>query len=217
MPGFPSADIPAGQEVNFRDGALKLYLLWSNSPFHVEGDAGDIPYPGPTFLEAVGALGGAKVAGISSGGSGLSDLSNMAQTTGALAPPGGVDCDGDGIIDIFEGEPLVCIVDDTSTNVGLNIIAIVEATLPGPTDAVDDLEAEVLALSLSKGLEKSFVGKLTLVGKKIKGGQDHVAVNVLNAFINHAESNAGDGEITPADATHLIVKAQLIINDLQAN
>ena len=61
------------------------------------------------------------------------------------------------------------------------------------------------------------VSKLTLVAKKIGGSQDHVAVNVLNAFINHAQSQEMAGAMTPAEATHLIVKAQLLINDLQLN
>ena len=101
--------------------------------------------------------------------------------------------------------------------VGLDITSLVLATLPEQTEAVEDLRGDVEAPGLGAGLEQSFVSKLDLIQKKIEGSQDHVAVNVLNAFINHAESNAGDGEITPADATHLIVKAQLIINDLQAN
>ncbi|HEV2889575.1 MAG TPA: hypothetical protein VGX28_04295 [Frankiaceae bacterium] len=36
------------------------------------------------------------------------DLEEMARLTGALAPPGGTDCDGDNRVDIKAGEPLVC-------------------------------------------------------------------------------------------------------------
>ena len=102
-------------------------------------------------------------------------------------------------------------------SIGVEIVSLVLATLPGKTDPVADLKEDVEALGLSPGLEQSFVYMLDLVQKKIEGSQDHVAVNVLDAFINHAESNAGDGEISPADATNLIIKAQLIINDLQVN
>lgn len=36
------------------------------------------------------------------------DLEDMARRTGAVAPPGGTDCDGNGRADIKAGEPLVC-------------------------------------------------------------------------------------------------------------
>jgi hypothetical protein len=133
--GFPGASIPPGQQAHFHDGATKLILLWTDASFHRPGDPGAIPYPGPSFnqtVEAVMALDPPKVIGISSGGDGLADLQEMAAATGALAPPGGVDCDDDGIIDLFEGEPLVCPVAPEGQGIGEAIPAIVEAALePG--------------------------------------------------------------------------------------
>lgn len=58
---------------------------------------------------------------------GLSDLKAIAAATGALAPAGGVDCNNDGIIDIAEGEPLVCTIASTGEGIGEAIIALVEA------------------------------------------------------------------------------------------
>ena len=109
--GFPGASIPPGQQANFRDDATKIFMLWTDAPFHNPGDFGAIPYPGPSFTETVDAilaLDPPLVVGISSGGFGITDLQDIAAATGALAPPGGVDCNEDGLIDIFEGEPIVC-------------------------------------------------------------------------------------------------------------
>ena len=108
--GYPGASIPAGQQANFRDGVVKLFILWTDAPFHHPGDPGSVPYPGPSFeetVEAILALDPPMVIGISSGGGGLADLRAIAAATNAVAPPGGVDTNGDGVVDIPEGEPLV--------------------------------------------------------------------------------------------------------------
>lgn len=128
--GFPNASIPSGQQANFRDGATKLFLLWTDASFHNPGDTGTIPYPGPSFEETVNAilsLDPPKVIGISSGLSGIADLQRIAEATDSLAPPGGVDCDADGVIDIAEGEPLVCSIAPSGEGIGEAVIAIVGA------------------------------------------------------------------------------------------
>ena len=135
--GFPGASIPPGQQAHFRDGAEKLFLLWTDAPFHRPGHPGDIPYPGPSFdatVDAILALDPPKVIGISSGTDAIPDLAAMAEATGALAPPGGVDCDVDGTIDIPAGAPLVCPIASSGVGIAEAIIAIVEAaTVPrGP-------------------------------------------------------------------------------------
>jgi len=151
--GYPVASIPPGQQANFRPEAIKLILLWTDAPFHRPGDPGDIPYPGPSFSETVNAilaLEGTKVVGIfasgltstsaSQGGlqsssgtleiaafDGLSDLKTIAAATGGLAPADGVDCDGDGTIDLAPGQPLVCSIGPSGEGIGEAIIALVEA------------------------------------------------------------------------------------------
>lgn len=132
-PGYPGASIPANQQANFRDGATKLFLMWTDASFHQPDDPGDIPYPGPTFVEtvaAIEALDPPMVLGISvEPHAGLDDLKNMAFATGAIAPEGGVDCDGDGVVDILEGQPLVCLISEFGAGIGATIVNIVSAAV----------------------------------------------------------------------------------------
>lgn len=44
----------------------------------------------------------------------LCQMQELARETDTLAPPGGVDCDGDGNQDLREGDPMVCVVTDGS-------------------------------------------------------------------------------------------------------
>jgi hypothetical protein len=134
--GHAGASIPAGQQANFRNGATKLFLLWTDAEFHLPGDPGDIPYPGPSFVEvvdAITALDPPQVIGISSGPDGVADLQAIAAATGAFAPAGGVDCDDDGAIDILEGEPLVCAIATSGEGIGAAIVTLVEAVIEAAT------------------------------------------------------------------------------------
>jgi murein DD-endopeptidase MepM/ murein hydrolase activator NlpD len=133
--GYPGASIPPGQQANFRDGATKLFLLWTDATFHNPGDPGNIPYPGPSFddtVDAILALDPPMVIGISSGGGGFADLQAIAAVTGAIAPSGGIDTDGDGIVDIPEGEPLVATIGYSGQGIAAAIESLVEtaAVLP---------------------------------------------------------------------------------------
>ena len=69
----------------------------------------------------------AQVIGISSGTDAVSDLSLIARMTGSFAPQEGVDCNDDGVIDIYPGEPLVCSISYSGDGIGEAIIALVEA------------------------------------------------------------------------------------------
>jgi hypothetical protein len=64
---------------------------------------------------------------------GLSDLEEIARATGALAPAGGVDCDGDGTIDITPGQPLICSTGASGEGIAEAITALVEAGTKPPT------------------------------------------------------------------------------------
>lgn len=159
--GYPGASIPPGQQADFSDGATKLILLWTDASFHHPGDAGDIPYPGPSFAETVDSIltlpgGSPKVIGIFSSSlapvstshegqgqipgvndisglsDGLSDLKAIAAATGALAPIEGVDCDDNGIIDIAPGQPLVCSIASTGEGISEAIKALVDAGTKPP-------------------------------------------------------------------------------------
>lgn len=140
--GFPGASIPAGQQASFRDGATKLILLWTDAPFHQPGDPGAIPYPGPSFddtVDAILALDPPKVIGISSGPGGIPDLEAIASATNSFAPEGGVDCDGDGIVDLPSGAPLVCSIASSGDGIGEAIVAIIEAATE-PTEIAIELD-----------------------------------------------------------------------------
>ncbi|MCB0192945.1 MAG: S8 family serine peptidase [Anaerolineae bacterium] len=59
--------------------------------------------------------------------SGSSDLTRIVADTGAFAGDDGVDCDGDGDIDISRGQPLVCGVGSSGQGIGQAIISLVRA------------------------------------------------------------------------------------------
>jgi hypothetical protein len=129
--GFPGASIPAGQQAHFRSGARKIFLLWTDAAFHRPGDPGTIPYPGPSFSDVATAMQGldpAKVIGISSGTDGLADLQQIATATNTIAPPGGVDCNNDGVIDIPGGAPLVCAIGTSGEGISEAALALINAT-----------------------------------------------------------------------------------------
>jgi|GEM_PF-644658 len=130
--GFPGASIPAGLQAHFRDGAAKIVLLWTDSPFHHPGDPGAIPYPGPTMAAvtaALQALDPARVVGLSSGPDALPDLQAIAAATGAVAGPGGVDCDADGVTDVPAGAPLVCELSSSGPGIGKAIRGLVNGVV----------------------------------------------------------------------------------------
>ena len=123
--------IEAGQQANFRSEAAKVIVLVTDAPFHLV--YGAIPGGTPaTYTEAVAALHDlprAQVLGIFSNPDYpdyITDLENVARDTGSLAPPGGVDCGGDGETDILEGDPLVCTVSFTGEGLPEAFIALVE-------------------------------------------------------------------------------------------
>ena len=129
---YAAATIAPGQQAHFRDGAVKLFLLWTDAPFHRPGDPGAIPYPGPGFedtVAAINALDPPKVIGVASGSypGTLADLQAIALATGGVAPAGGVDCNGDGAIDVAAGQPLVCATAITGEGVGDAMVAVVQA------------------------------------------------------------------------------------------
>lgn len=215
--GFPKANIPAGQQANFRDGAIKIIVLWTDASFHKPGDPGDIPYPGPSFAETVDAilaLDPPMVIGISSGGDGIADLKMIAKATGALAPPGGVDCNDDGTIDILKGEPLVCTIASSGVGIGRAITALVEAAIEavnnppianaGPNQSVNERATVTLDGSKSSDLDGNpltFAWKQT-VGPSVTLSSPTVAQPTFTA---------------PEVTADTVLTFQLIVNDGTVN
>src|SRR4051794_13978658 len=117
--------VRAGSSAGYRPSSLRLAVLATDEAFHRERDN-----PGPHWNETVAALNAAGVHQIglaveSSDSKGdpapgvfdsVPDQKKMAIATYALAPRGGVDCDGDGITDVDQGGPLVCTVSRQKDN-----------------------------------------------------------------------------------------------------
>jgi Ca2+-binding RTX toxin-like protein len=131
-PPHDNANVLPGGQVNFRTGATKVIFLFTDANFHNPGDAGDIPYPGRSFADTVAAIQATDppmVIGISSGGGGVDDLRQMAAATGAVAPPGGADCDNDGVFEIPAGDPLVCTTSATGVGIGNAVTGAINAAI----------------------------------------------------------------------------------------
>jgi hypothetical protein len=56
----------------------------------------------------------------SEGPSGTQNAPDSGTTT--LAPPGGVDCNGDGVPDLAEGQPLVCRISSTGSGIAQAVV-----------------------------------------------------------------------------------------------
>lgn len=109
--------VPAGQNANFRPDATRIIIHTTDEPIS-EGP------PNPSYEEVEEALTSvrAKQVGVAiedsfggNTGNPLQDrdppsegLKRIAEDSDALAPEGGIDCNGDGQIDIPEDEPVVC-------------------------------------------------------------------------------------------------------------
>ena len=147
-PGYNESDVPPGQEASFRGGddTLRLVFVATDEPFATgeEGerdftvsDFGRIAPPDiPSFqtvadefqkvdAQVLGlAIGQTLQQGNDTVGGGPTPLEHMqeiARLTDALAPSGGVDCDGDGVADLEADMPLVCPVRRNNVDNGRNL------------------------------------------------------------------------------------------------
>ncbi|MDQ3940397.1 MAG: hypothetical protein M3238_03490 [Actinomycetota bacterium] len=131
-PGF----VPAGHDAGFRDEALKVIVNITDAAFHKEPQ-----HPSPSFEATAAQLRdrGILQVGLSvfgpNGSKGYPDLVAMAEQTETTAPVG-VDCDGNGSVDIPAGQPLVCDVADADYDGTLNLAPAIVATLEAVTEEV---------------------------------------------------------------------------------
>lgn len=126
-----------GQAASFRPGSLKVMINVTDAGFTDEPQ-----HPSPPFevvgreLKGRGILQiGLAVFGPYGIENARTDLSRMATLTDTVAPPGGVDCDSNGVIDIPEGEPLVCDITDEETSGVLRLAPAILSTLRAITDS----------------------------------------------------------------------------------
>ena len=136
--GPSHTDVPVGTNAEFRKNALRVAVLVSDEEFTSEAlDSDRTPPDLPQPDEVAAALNAKdiKQVGISLRFRGVAkataDMAKMAEATNALAPPGGVDCDGDGIADVAAGAALVCEVNkeeiDNGSNLAPAIVNLVES------------------------------------------------------------------------------------------
>ena len=116
-PSGPSAcDTLADQETHFRPGALKIVVNITDNQFHTKKEYEEEASAGPGYVgmgysrrEVVSALRNREIlqVGLAAGYRANQDLARMALATGARAVEP-IDCNSDGRIDVYRGNPLVC-------------------------------------------------------------------------------------------------------------
>ena len=116
--------IEKGQEAGFREALSPIKVIVHATDENFREDITN----GHSFAEAIAALKNSNVKqiGLSQGmDEAATDLARVAKETGALAPAGGTDCDGDGRItyaDVPAGKPLVCGVSTGLDKTLLNLL-----------------------------------------------------------------------------------------------
>lgn len=106
--------VPPGQQASFQPGALHVVV-------HATDDIDRTDRDGPTEATALAALNAVDVRHIGiypydgAGGQALwrdpaVALRRYAEVTSTFTPAGGVDCDGDTVVDLHEGDPIACLV-----------------------------------------------------------------------------------------------------------
>ncbi|MDP9069585.1 MAG: hypothetical protein M3N53_14770 [Actinomycetota bacterium] len=123
--------VPPGQGAQFRADALPVIVHVTDYGFHDQA-----AHPSPPFAQVASTLRakGIRQVGLAAEGTqgnsaAIVDLTDMAEQTEAIAPAGGVDCDGNGSIDIRAGAALVCAISDTESDGVLNLAPAIIATV----------------------------------------------------------------------------------------
>lgn len=158
--------IAPNQDATWRDGSLRVIVNVTDEPIS-EGK----PHPSYDRIAAALKADGALHFGIAVQdaatvklyGEPLPGLMRISRESGSFAPAGGADCDGDGDLDLYQGEPLVCTVDPVRTSdaavMGTAIINVLTAvsdlgtlridaevrSQPPPTDPVALPSASVVS------------------------------------------------------------------------
>jgi hypothetical protein len=155
--------VAPGQAASFRDGALRVLLHVTDEPWTATTPGEPSPFEVIDAMNAAGARhvglqvvhrdsrvpsGSDRVSGIEQEALLRVQLDQFSEGTGAVAPAGGVDCDGDGRSDLRPGEPLVCV----GQSVGGTIPAA-GAAVRALVDALGSRGAVTLQPRPSRGLE----------------------------------------------------------------
>jgi hypothetical protein len=153
-----------GDSAGYRPDALKLAVLATDERFHHE-----LSYLTPTWAQTVAALRSHGVhpiglavqtvddSGAKHGFHSYKVEQQLATDTGSLAPPGGVDCNGDLVPDVTPGAPFVCKVPVTVTQaIKINNVTVRESkVLPVKLASAITQAAEALPDLRTVGLQFS--------------------------------------------------------------
>lgn len=149
--------VPPGQQASFQPGALHVVV-------HATDDIDRTDTDGPTEDKALAALNAVDVQHIGiyphEGGGGQAlwrdpyvALRRYAETTSTFTPAGGIDCDGDTIVDLKEGDPIACMVPGSTApnapiaNILERLLVALTAYQPvAVTAGVSPLEVDVRGL-----------------------------------------------------------------------
>jgi hypothetical protein len=154
--GVPNTeDVPRGQQASFRDKAIRVVIHATDEKFgrsDSDGSATDfVPTEGnpdprqapPPSIPSVDAVAAAlndkdiKQVGLSIGYLPHKDLIEMADKTKTVAYGDGVDCDGNGSVEVTVGDPLVCkLRSDTTSDSAINLVPAVVNLLRAVQDPV---------------------------------------------------------------------------------
>ncbi len=135
--------VPPGQGAKFRSDALPVIVHVTDYGFHDQA-----AHPSPPFAQVASTLRakGIRQVGLAVDGTqgmtaAIADLTDMAEETQAIAPDGGVDCDGNGSVEIAKGDPLVCEVSDEESDGVLNLAPAIIATVKA---IAEDVSVELI-------------------------------------------------------------------------
>jgi hypothetical protein len=108
--GSVAEAIPPGQDAGFRPNATKVMVLVTDSAFRQGGAFPTITEADRELRAKNVELVGLHMATVDAHPVAIDEIRQLAGGSGALAPAGGVDCNGDGNSDVPANAPLVCVI-----------------------------------------------------------------------------------------------------------
>jgi hypothetical protein len=158
-PGVPNGgDVPPGQQARFRQVALGKRVIINATDERLGDESSSTgstslvpkePPDIPEMDEVLAALNakGIEHVGLSIGPQPVADLTEVSDGTGTYAPEDGVDCDGNGSVDIPGSSPLVCKLSPDESQEALNLVEPVVGLLKAVAQRVP------VSLKVGKGLQ----------------------------------------------------------------
>lgn len=153
--GSTNPPVLAGQQAGFRS-PMKVIVLITDAGFKMAPQYSGFPSMDET-VETLNSYGvkavGVVVHTMNSAGPAVRDTSELAARTNTFAPMNGVDCDGDGFVNVPNGEPLVCETENQAPLIAPAIVALLLGVKDpgGIALRTDDPENVIRSLSGPEG------------------------------------------------------------------